>query len=154
MPKKDKVCRMCGFQCCYEYPGVAHPDDFERPGDLADALASGRYTVDEYELRGKKILFARAAVKGMEGSLRHVAYKGPCTFLEKDGCVLDDIDKPLSCRKIEPDYTKIGECKGRYKLRDAARWWAPYQDGVRAAMAAVRSRKSATVVRGPWGQTA
>jgi len=152
MPKKDKVCGMCAFECCHEYPGIPHPDDFESSEELVDALASGRYTVDQYNLRGKEILFVRAAVKGMEGAPIHVAYKGPCTFLGDDGCVLDDLDKPLSCRKVEPDYSKIGECKGGFKLRDMVRAWAPYQEGVAAARAAARSR--AEVVRGPWGRTA
>ena len=150
MPDRtNRICRNCKWQCCGTYPGVAHPDDFETSEDLVEALAGGKWTVDKFHLRGRWIWFVRASVKGMEGELEHFATEGVCTFLGDDGCVLDAMDQPMMCRKIQPDPGQIGTCTMLLKVADMARAWALYQEGVRAAVAAAKQRTS--VVRGPWG---
>ena len=141
-----KVCQRCNWQCCNTYPGVAHPDDFPASADLVEALVSGRWAVDEYvelykntEVK-KRTMFVRAAVRGHEGLILHNATEGCCTFLTEDGCMLDGLQRPLMCRKIQPDPSKIGECTMPYKVKDMARSWASYQDGIRSAVAQAKQQ--------------
>lgn len=145
-------CAPCGGKCCAQVPGSTSPEDWGAPdldamrSRIAEALASGRWTVDRWYAEYHRdapldhdVLFVRPARKGWEGFrfdeleepawtrflLRPMAH--PCTFHSASGCELGADARPLECRTLEPMPSGTA-CKqhGGAKM-DRALEWAAYQ---------------------------
>jgi len=131
----EKICKVCGGECCKAQPGACYPKEFglpSEPNKVKAAINSGKYCIDWWEgdprpdkYKYSRGYFVRPVVKGMEGVRSDPTWGGHCTFLTKAGCELAEEDRPWACQSLEPK--EEGQCiVHEGSKRGAAIEWLPY----------------------------
>ena len=151
-----ELCKACGGKCCKHMPGIAYPVDFKKPllQSLIRAFKSGMWAIDWYEgdpTRDDKltqVYYIRPRIKGIK-ELFDPSWGGECVFLTTKGCTLKPLERPKTCRMLEPaSLTKcVFHAAGTKRVCAIA--WLPYQDIILKAAEAVKENVEDAAIHPP-----
>ena len=161
MYANHKICSECGGTCCQRMPGLMSPEDVRRmfPAEtlgqsLMLCLSNGKFVIDWWEgdPRGldyddpdyiSTVEFIRPRAISDRPRLHNRAWgiHDTCIFFSMvDGCSLEEDNRPLQCKMLEPGEKDCIMHEGGRK-RDIAIMWIPHADLIESVCDAIEDRE-------------
>lgn len=127
--ENKRICSKCNGACCKRAPGFFYAGDFRKIDFDEKKMVIDRIERSKYST----IYFVRPRGERDDREYRfsRIWSKGPCVYLQKEGCALDFRRRPYQCKILDPVTCPDNKGYSRKKEdRNLIRSWRPWQDAL------------------------